>query len=154
MVGMRIPSLDGIRAIAASFVIVGHMGNDYDIPNPFEIEGLGVRIFFVLSGFLITGLLLFELDETGRISPRRFYLRRTLRIFPAFYTYIGVMLIVSAFGWSPLTLKGAIPALTYTSNFWSMGVESGFAVSQLGRFQSRSNFIFFGLRCCCCPVES
>ncbi|HEY4660041.1 MAG TPA: acyltransferase family protein, partial [Terriglobales bacterium] len=75
------PSLDGIRAVAVALVVFYHLG----IPG--VPGGMGVLMFFVLSGFLITWLLLKEEERFGHISLKLFYARRTLRIFPAFYVY-------------------------------------------------------------------
>ncbi len=75
----RIPSLDGLRAVAVLLVIFNHLG------VPHAPEGRGVLTFFVLSGFLITWTLLRESDRCGDVSIRDFYIRRGLRIFPAFY---------------------------------------------------------------------
>lgn len=75
----RIPSLDGLRAVAVLLVIFNHLG------VPHAPEGRGVLTFFVLSGFLITWTLLRESDRCGDVSIRDFYVRRGLRIFPAFY---------------------------------------------------------------------
>jgi peptidoglycan/LPS O-acetylase OafA/YrhL len=75
----RIPSLDGLRAVAVLLVIFNHLG------VPHAPEGRGVLTFFVLSGFLITWTLLRESDRFGDVSIRDFYIRRGLRIFPAFY---------------------------------------------------------------------
>ncbi len=55
---MQIPSLDGIRTIAVALVLICHFGNNAGIPDYFDSGALGVRIFFVISGFLITGLLI------------------------------------------------------------------------------------------------
>ena len=73
-----IPALDGLRAIAVALVLVGHGG----IPG---VGGgfIGVDIFFVLSGFLITSLLLDELGRTGRIELTGFWIRRARRLLPA-----------------------------------------------------------------------
>lgn len=101
---------------------------------------LGVRIFFVISGFLITTLLLKELDGTGDISLRRFYFRRTLRIFPPFYFYLAVMLLISAFGLGRLTFRNALPALTYTSNYWSAFDSAGFATSHTWSLSTEEQF--------------
>lgn len=77
----ELPALDGLRAVAVFIVAFYHCGVSF-VPG-----GVGVLIFFVLSGFLITHLLLKEEDRYGQISLRHFYLRRSLRIFPAFYCY-------------------------------------------------------------------
>src|SRR5437764_6943398 len=75
----RIPSLDGLRAVAVLLVIFNHLG------VPHAPQGRGVLTFFVLSGFLITWTLLRESERCGDVSIRDFYIRRGLRIFPAFY---------------------------------------------------------------------
>src|SRR4051812_40435854 len=84
----RLPSLDGLRAISISLVLLGHgaasMGISQYVSAAGDLGLFGVRVFFIISGFLITTLLLNELDSTGRISMKQFYTRRTLRIFPAF----------------------------------------------------------------------
>ena len=136
----RIPSLDGIRALAIALVILCHFGNDTGHGDPYNLGSLGVRIFFVLSGFLITGLLLKEFDRTKSINLPRFYFRRTLRIFPPFYCYLGVMLMISAFGWSTLTFDDALPALTYTSNYWSKFQTAGFVTSHTWSLATEEQF--------------
>src|SRR3954453_4636913 len=74
----HIPALDGIRAFAVLAVVAGHLG------LPLARGGwLGVDVFFVLSGYLITTLLLREHDRTGRVRLRLFYVRRLLRLYPA-----------------------------------------------------------------------
>lgn len=78
------PSLDGIRAIAVLLVMAGHLSLVY-------AGGLGVDIFFVLSGYLITAILLSESSATGRISLRKFYARRALRILPAVILLLVVL---------------------------------------------------------------
>ena len=83
--GQHIPALDAVRGIAALLVVITHMGL-----LPRQFGALGVAIFFVLSGFLITWLLLRENDQAGDVSLRNFYVRRTLRIFPAFYVFWAV----------------------------------------------------------------
>jgi peptidoglycan/LPS O-acetylase OafA/YrhL len=91
----RLPVLDGLRAVAALTVLAGHAEV---VPHLFHDElvggSMGVTGFFVLSGFLITWLLLRELDTTGRISLRDFYIRRTLRIWPAYYVFIAAMALI------------------------------------------------------------
>jgi peptidoglycan/LPS O-acetylase OafA/YrhL len=88
----HLPALDGMRALAISVVIVYHLGTVffpvYRVPGD-----LGVSFFFVLSGFLITWLLLKEWDKSGTIWLRGFYVRRVLRIFPAYYVFVTIWLI-------------------------------------------------------------
>ena len=88
------PQLDALRAIAVGLVVVYHFWRP--ARQSLHFGSIGVRIFFVLSGFLITGILLEarrELDA-GRTSPgaavRRFYLRRVLRIFPVYYLVLAI----------------------------------------------------------------
>ncbi|MCK9923863.1 acyltransferase [Frankia sp. AgPm24] len=81
--GGRNPALDGVRGLAVLAVLVFHMDS---------LRGghLGVDVFFVLSGFLITGQLLAEQDRTGRVSFTQFYLRRAYRLLPAFLLLVAV----------------------------------------------------------------
>src|ERR1700760_1167480 len=72
-----IPSLDGLRAVSISIVLVSHAGYGDVVPG-----GLGVTIFFFLSGYLITTLLMDEREGSGRIYIGKFYLRRVFRLFP------------------------------------------------------------------------
>ena len=85
-----VPALDGIRGLAIALVVAMHAFG-------FPAGGfIGVDLFFVLSGFLITTLLLDELDATGRISLRRFYERRVRRLFPALLVLLIVYTVVEA----------------------------------------------------------
>jgi peptidoglycan/LPS O-acetylase OafA/YrhL len=86
------PHLDGIRAVAVILVILFHLGFDW-MPGGF----VGVDVFFVLSGYLITGLLVDELARDGRIDLARFYARRVRRLLPAAVLVIAVV-IVAALG--------------------------------------------------------
>jgi len=72
------PALDGVRAVAIVLVLVFHLGAPW-LPGGY----LGVSVFFTLSGFLITTLLLGEWERTGRIAIRAFYVRRLRRLLPA-----------------------------------------------------------------------
>lgn len=129
-------SLDGIRALSILLVITAHMGDS--VWNP--VHGAhGVTVFFVISGFLITTLLLREESRKGRISIRNFYIRRIFRLLPLYYTalllYSGVIL-----GLGFRDDQGAFVAklpyyLTYMNEFgpsaifghtWSLGVEEKF----------------------------
>src|ERR1039458_6672851 len=76
-----IPSLDGLRAISIAFVLLAHLSGTRHFPSFDFLMGLGelgVRVFFVISGYLITSILLEELGRKGSISLPRFYFRRTL----------------------------------------------------------------------------
>jgi peptidoglycan/LPS O-acetylase OafA/YrhL len=102
-----------------------------------EIGSFGVRIFFVISGFLITTLLVEEHRKTGRISLGGFYLRRAFRIFPAAYTFIAVLFVLERLGLIETLKNDFLAAATYTMNFhrpkstwmrhlWSLSVEEQF----------------------------
>jgi peptidoglycan/LPS O-acetylase OafA/YrhL len=85
--------LDGLRAVSITLVLLDHLGKPWS-RRPLDLGvgnygHLGVIIFFVISGFLITSLLMAEHDRQGRVSLKRFYARRALRIFPAAYCYIA-----------------------------------------------------------------
>ena len=85
---------------------------------------LGVSVFFVISGFLITSLLLKELDATGTIAIKRFYLRRAFRIFPPFYFYLAIVFVLAVVGLFPTPLRAFFFAATYTSDYY-LGPGSG-----------------------------
>ncbi|MGA8103795.1 MAG: acyltransferase [Candidatus Acidiferrales bacterium] len=141
-----IPSLDGLRALSIILVILSH-GAWYFGPrieyNPvfhFVIgNGLhGVTVFFVISGYLITNLLLREVRKTGTISLKRFYFRRSMRIFPPFYVFMAVMGIFWAIHWIPEHWPSFLAAATYTWAYyphahgyyihhtWSLSIEEQF----------------------------
>ena len=140
--GSRIPSLDGLRALSILFVCLGHATGTAGFPLshvPFWRLGLfGVRVFFVISGLLITSLLLHEYEARGGIDLPRFYLRRTLRIFPPYYVFLFAVAIASALSWVRLNPGDLLHALTYTSIYkrpplawdlahtWSLSVEEQF----------------------------
>lgn len=139
----RIPSLDGIRAVSIAFVLVAHTIGTGLVPMNARMAGvagdLGVRAFFVLSGFLITTLLVRELDARGTISLLSFYLRRSFRIFPAFYAYLIVLAVLALTGAIVLRDNDLLAAASYTTNFhadrswwtghlWSLAVEEQFYV--------------------------
>ena len=121
----RIPSLDGLRAISISLVIVGHLARwkHISLPIPGAYGNLGVRIFFVLSGFLITKLLLREQKHTGTISIGDFYLRRAYRILPAAFAYLLVVKIIfwSQVGWYDMAAAAFYVANMRTMAAWMLG---------------------------------
>ena len=96
------PQLDGFRGLAVILVLLGHAAQFSN--RPFAVYGdrtaqLGVMLFFVLSGFLITGLLYRERAESGTIVLQRFYLRRVLRLGPALILFLGVCFLLSETKW-------------------------------------------------------
>ena len=113
------PALDGVRAFAVLMVMAYHA----DVPF-FNGGSLGVDVFFVLSGFLITSLLLQEWNQTSTISFKKFYLRRALRLLPALF-----LLLLSIEAFALIALRGArlweiqkaiLAVLFYVSNWFSM----------------------------------
>jgi peptidoglycan/LPS O-acetylase OafA/YrhL len=90
---------------------------------------LGVDVFFVLSGFLITSLLMAERAQTGRISIKTFYIRRARRLLPALYTMMIVVAVAGAFFYTERasTLRGDLTAaFTYVTNWWLIGQGSSY----------------------------
>jgi peptidoglycan/LPS O-acetylase OafA/YrhL len=88
------PALDGLRFICCLFVIAGHGMVGHTLAPQFgQLGPMGVNVFFALSGFLITTLLLRERAKRGAISLKKFYLRRVLRIFPVYYAAVGAALL-------------------------------------------------------------
>lgn len=120
--GGRIPSLDGLRAIAILAVVIGHGSYCLSALPPllltFAGNGqLGVSIFFVLSGFLIFNLSAREFQKTGTFDWKLFYYRRVLRIFPCFYLFIAVILILKCLGALNLTGQMIFGAATFSLNY-------------------------------------
>jgi len=112
-----IPALDAIRALSVLLVILSHLGVSW------ASGAHGVMAFFVLSGFLITWLLLKENDETGHISLRGFYARRALRIFPAFYLFWLTYIILARLVHHPPEWAVYLSAFFYFSNYYSAIVQ-------------------------------
>lgn len=143
----RIPALDGLRAIAVLLVILHH---GFDLPAGDFQAGpgpAGVRLFFVLSGFLITGILLearLQAEATGQPKRgvwRAFYIRRALRIFPLAYAVLFVLFLLGAQSvrWAPWShlfylqnwvfataTHAELVASESTAHFWSLAIEEQF----------------------------
>ena len=125
------PEIDGLRAIAVSAVILYHAQITIFGYQPFKGGFIGVDIFFVISGYLITSIILKELITTGSFSFKHFYERRIRRILPAL---LFVMLVSLPFAWMSLLpssfvdfSKSILYSLGFSSNlyFWSSGQEYG-----------------------------
>lgn len=150
----RIPALDGVRGLAVLAVVVHntawigsrHRELSAKMYSAAAAAGwTGVQLFFVLSGFLITGILLDDKGTAGCV--RRFFVRRTLRIFPLYFATLGTVVVLAAAGlgpevWSRTVLTEQWPYWLYVSNWtdpfraginvlshvWSLAVEEQFYV--------------------------
>lgn len=139
----RIPGLDGLRGVCIVLVSVSHfaVANNLSCPAWFRqarfLGGPAVDMFFVISGFLITLLLLRELDREGTISLPQFFARRALRILPAYVAFLLATALLQRLSIVSLDGRGWALALTYTVNFvphppawighvWSLSVEEHF----------------------------
>lgn len=165
----HIPSLDGIRAVSFLIVFLSHAGLKGIVPGYF-----GLSVFFFLSGYLITTLMRLELERTGDVNLRQFYLRRVLRIFPPFYLVLLLAYAVTllnlwegSIGWI-----GVLSQLTHFTNYyivsrgwwdelapgtwvyWSLAVEEHFylffpllylALRRLGLSGGRQAAALFGI---------
>ena len=133
------PALDGLRGLAILLVFGFHLP-----VGPFRAGSYGVIVFFVLSGFLITTILLRELDNHDRIDLRRFFLRRARRLFPALLIVVAAHLLLqfTVLGEPELWWERSWPVLLYVSNYvqtagaqllhmahtWSLAIEEHFYV--------------------------
>ena len=144
---LYLPGLNGLRAIAASAVIFSHIGLHLDMfglikKGGFDLGSFGVTIFFTLSGFLITFLLLNEKQQKKDIDIKKFYVRRILRIWPLYFTYLLIALFYIHFNinsdiWYyifivpniPFAINAAAGGVLYipfVGHYWSLGVEEQF----------------------------
>ncbi len=136
-----IPGLNGLRALSVLIVIIAHMGFEHIVPG-----GFGVTVFFFISGFLITRLLLAESDAKGRLGLGKFYMRRIVRLYPAllFMLYVtACVYIILGYGQPALMelaagvgyftniyqviarTAGELPFMPWT-HLWSLAVEEHF----------------------------
>ncbi len=122
-----LPGLDGMRALAVVAVMVYHANSDW-LPGGF----LGVEMFFVISGYLITLLLISERERTYRISLRQFWMRRARRLLPALFTMMAIVVAWTAvFKTEALgQLRGDVVAgLLYVSNYYQIWVGQGYTAA-------------------------
>jgi len=117
-----IPSLDGIRAISVLIVVLGHSGLDALVP-----AGLGVTIFFFLSGYLISTLMLAEHERTGGINILHFYARRVFRLMPPLIVSLAIAYGLVYSGWlaGGITSKGLAAQLLYFANYYGLFIDRG-----------------------------
>jgi peptidoglycan/LPS O-acetylase OafA/YrhL len=112
------PALDGLRALSVIAVILYHAGIDW-IPGGF----IGVEVFFVVSGFLITSLMIDEQHVSGTVSLKQFWIRRARRLLPALFTMLIASLVAVTFfakDSAPDFRQDVLPALGYFSNWWQI----------------------------------
>ncbi len=124
------PRIDGLRAVAILLVVWHHTGGSTSSLAWLRHGYHGVTLFFAISGFLITTLLLREKERSGRISLTRFFARRSLRIFPLYFLVLGVYCIVVLVVESDSARRedffgNLIYFLTYTSNWFVHTTEEG-----------------------------
>jgi len=122
-----LPGLDGMRALAVVAVMIYHTNNGW-LPGGF----IGVEVFFVISGYLITLLLIGEHEKQGRIDLKQFWLRRARRLLPAVFFMLTLLMIYTAlFKRDTLgLLRGdVIAGLGYVSNWYQIWVGAGYTAS-------------------------
>jgi len=137
----KMKGLDGLRGVSILLVILAHVLRNYPVNRVANFFGeIGVYIFFVISGFLITTLLLKEKQKYGKVSLKYFYIRRSLRILPVVFLYLIILYILNtvftlnisktSFLTSFLFLKNFHISNDndwwYTKHFWSLGIEEQF----------------------------
>jgi len=140
----KIPSLDGLRTVSIALVILSHLAIRSTLGGPvrnffvdFAKNGkYGVSVFFVISGFLITTLLMREKEKFKRVDLGAFYLRRAFRILPAFLLYMLTVLLLTGLGVIFVDRRSFLWAVTLVSDYanvnwyvghtWSLSVEEQF----------------------------
>lgn len=128
-IATRLPGLDGLRALAIVLVLAYHL-----FPGLAPGGFIGVDVFLVVSGYLITSLLIAEYRRSGRVSFRRFWARRARRLLPALLLMLGVTAsaaaILAALGFGDDALVGIgwqlAGALTFSSNWWQIGQSASY----------------------------
>jgi len=135
MYTQRNPSIDVLRGIAILLVLGAHFPC-YDIWT--RIGWTGVNLFFVLSGFLVSGLLFDSLQRSGSVQARRFFVRRGFKIWPSFYCFMAFYAFVALLQTGPYPSRVVIDAASFiqnytgisdeilTSHIWSLCVEEHF----------------------------
>ncbi len=116
----RLLALDGLRAVSILLVLVSHAWLGHIVPG-----GLGVTIFFFISGFIITRLMISEWDKTGTISIKKFYIRRFFRLMPALIVFVVLSLItmqLADVNWTWIELSSVF---FYFANYF--GIFVGFS---------------------------
>jgi peptidoglycan/LPS O-acetylase OafA/YrhL len=147
----QIPCLNGLRAISILLVVICHLSHTPGSLPPFlsQIGGVGVEMFFVISGFLITLLLKREWNRTQTISLQNFYIRRSLRIIPAYAFFLFVMFMFQLLGFLSAPPRAWVGAMTYTSSIipgyaWDLGHTWSLSIEEI--FYLFWPFLFLAVR--------
>ena len=132
-----IPALTGLRAVAVGMVLLSHAAPSMPAALGRLVPGasgdIGVQIFFVLSGYLITRLLMTEYAKTGTIGFWQFYRRRLYRITPAFYVFLMAATTLTVLGITRLSWQQLAVSAAYLWNYAHMaGLDSAFAAHPQG----------------------
>jgi peptidoglycan/LPS O-acetylase OafA/YrhL len=139
----RVPSLDGLRGISILLVLFGHLNGTHNFFNIDtkksigDVSALGVSVFFVISGYLITKLLIKEKAKNNTINLKYFYVRRLIRLSPCLISYLITIAILSSIGIIHINNRDWFFAITYTMNYnitrswqvghlWSLSIEEQF----------------------------
>lgn len=152
----RLLSLDVLRAVAIALVLIRHFEVAPDlngsislllrthsglhgiaaavIASLYRVGWVGVDLFFVLSGFLVSGLLFSEFRRTGSLNIARFLVRRGFKIYPSFYTFLCLVTVISALAGHPPSIRPLLGELLFLQNYigklwnhtWSLAVEEHF----------------------------
>src|SRR6185369_6336028 len=136
-----LPALDGLRAVSILLVVISHAG--YGLEKLFA-GTMGVIIFFVISGFLITRQMIVETEETGTFNAKRFYLRRIFRLIPALLLYLFIFVPLLLYLGSDISMAHIATGVFYLANYyhvfigyplynpmpilWSLSVEEHFYI--------------------------
>ncbi len=140
---MRLPGLDGLRGVSILLVMLLHTAQSPFFPDWLLLKaiatrgGFGVDIFFVISGFLITSLLLNEERKFETIDLKRFYLRRAFRILPPAFVYLSMVLAFGMLGWISINGRELLASAFFfrnfisggtieTAHFWTLSIEEQF----------------------------
>lgn len=136
----HIAALDGLRAVAVLLILVSHsvIFGEFSFMHDQGLMGgyIGMCLFFVLSGYLITRILIREEDRFGDVSLNNFYVRRAFRLFPALWLYLAVVWALWQLGLIEMSGRSLVASLLYvrnlvgrgdvTSHLWSLSLEEQF----------------------------
>ncbi len=148
----HIPALDGMRALAVSMVLICHFwpraSSSKWVVSTVERMGFGVEVFFVISGFLITHLLLNEEKKFSDVSLGLFYIRRFLRILPPLFAYLITLYLLTQVGFAETPTLDLFYCAMFVRNFFGSSLETAhcWSLSVEEHFYLAWPFIFVALK--------